>query len=444
MIKFIKKVIDYIGHGLWEQRDFKDRKSLWLTKQVRVIAYTVKGVSAHGSIIRSAALTFYTVMSLVPILALAFGIIKAFGLDEQLSAYLLDTFPRYERLVNAVLEFADGVLLRTRGGVVALTGLAFLVWAAVRVFSNVERAFNNIWEIKKKRGIARKVSAYILVIFVIPILWVAVSGAFTYIGNIMGQFEFLPYKLLRTLGSVVVTWIIFTVIYIAIPNTKVLFRHAATAGAIASVSFMAFQWFYIYIQSGVSSYNVIYGSFASIPLFLLWVQTSWQILLFGGELSFSYQNIDSYIQEREAETIRYDNRRTITVAVMLGIIRSFLAEERGITSERLAKELKLPVRLIRDVMYDLENAGLVAAARSAKSEKVNIYLPAKDINSITFYGVLQAVEEVGTHIGDREDSCELKRVAKILDDMERMVSESGLNVPLTHLIKHESSNSGKR
>ncbi len=444
MIKFIKKVIDFFTTGLWEKRDYKDRRSLWLTRQVRVIAYTIKGVGRHGSIIRSAALTFYTIMSLVPIAALAFGAIKGFGLDEQLDAYLLEVFPRYQGLVKAAIDFADGVLQRTRGGVVAATGLIFLIWAAVRVFANIESAFNAIWEIKKQRSIARKASAYIIVIFVIPVLGVAISGVFSYVRNIIGQFDILPGKLFYALGSIAAIWLVFTLIYKLIPNTKVRLRYAATAGAIATVAFMVFQWIYVYIQNGVSSYNVIYGSFASIPLFLLWVQISWQILLFGAELSFSYQNIDSYVQELDAEALSYENRRTITVTVMLAVIENFLGEGGGVTSERLSKELKLPLRLMRDVLFDLERAGLVAAARSEKSDKVNVHLPAKDVNQITFYGVLQAVEENGTHLTGHADSPELKRVAKILDRMEKLVAESELNMPLIELAGHESGHSGKR
>ncbi len=444
MIKYIKKFVDYITHGVWEKKHFKDRRSFWFTRQLRVIVYTVRGIDRHGSIIRSAALTFYTVMSLVPIAALAFGAIKGFGLDEQLNTYLLETFPRYTRLVEAVIGLADSVLQRTRGGVVAITGLAFLIWAAIRVFANVEKAFNAIWEIKKQRSIARKASAYSIVIFVLPVLGVAISGMFSYVRNIIGEFDILPGKLLYTLGSIVAIWLVFTIIYKAIPNTKVMFRHAATAGAIATVAFMAFQWFYVYTQSEVSSYNVIYGSFASIPLFLLWVQTSWQILLFGGELSFSFQNIDTYIQDHDAESISYENRRTVTVAVMLYIIKSLLHEEGGISSEQLAKELKLPLRLIRDAIYDLESAGLVAAARSPKSDKVNIYLPARNVNTITFYGVMQTVEKVGTHVDGLSDNPELKHVSKILDDIEKRVSESDLNMPLMDLLNHEDSHSGKR
>lgn len=449
MVEFIKRIIDYITHGVWEKKHFKDKKSFWLTRLLRVIVYTVKGVNRHGSIIRSAALTFYTVMSLVPIAALAFGAIKGFGLDEQLNDYLLETFPRYTGLVKAVMEFAGSVLQRTRGGVVAITGLAFLIWAAVSVFSNIESAFNSIWEIKKQRSIARKASAYLIVIFVVPVLGVAISGAFSYVRNIIGEFDILPGRALYILGATVAIWFVFTLIYKVIPNTKVMFRHAATAAAIATVAFMVFQWVYIYIQNGVSSYNVIYGSFAFIPLFLLWVQTSWQILLFGGELSFSFQNIDSYVQEHDAEAISYDNHRTVTVAVMLSIVKSFLHEEGGITSERLSKELKLPLRLIRDVLYDLESAGLVAAARSVKSDKVNIYLPARNVNTITFYGVLQAVEEVGTHVSGLSDNRELMRVTKLIDDMEQMVAESDINMPLADLLNtdnpnDESDNPGKR
>lgn len=445
-MKKLKRLTEYFKSGVWQKQDgdFKNRKSFWLTRQLRVLIYTVRGINRHGSFIRSAALTFYTVMSLVPIMALAFGVIKGFGLDEQLNAYLFDRYPHYSNLIEGMTTFADGVLERTRGGVVAITGLVLLVWAAVRVFVNVEGAFNAIWEVKRQRSIARKASAYVGVIFVIPILWVGLSAIIMYVRNIIVQYTFLTNRFLYTVGSLVVIWGVFTLIYKAIPYTKVKWRYAMQAAGVASFAFIVFQAVYVYIQNGVSAYNIIYGSFAALPLFLLWVQISWQIVLLGAELSFSYQNIDSYLQERDAEDVSYDNRRKIMLASLLTVIKNFAQEKGGLTSEEVAKELKVPIRIVRDVLFDMDNAGLVMAAKSAESDKINIYLPAKDIHTITFYGALRAVEEYGVEIDERSDNLELDKIAEILDDIKDNVARSKENMPLMELLKDESNDTGKR
>ena len=440
MAGFFKRISEYIKHGVWQKDDaeFDNRKSLWLTRQLRLIVYTIRGVGQHATFIRASALTFYTIMSIVPILALAFGVIKGFGLDVDLGGYLIDRFPEYERIA----EFAGSVLDRTKGGIVALTGFVILIWAAVRVFSNVEDAFNNIWEVKKPRSLARKITAYAAVIFMLPIALVVISAIVAYIQNFFGQYKYLSGKVFYYLVPIAIMWLLFFAMYKIIPNTKVKARNAAKAALIASIGFLVFQAIYVYIQSSVNAYNVIYGSFAAIPLLLIWMQTSWIIILIGGELSFSFQNMDSYRQERDALLVSYDNRRKITVAVMLVIVKHFNDDSGLPTSEEIAKYLKLPLRIVRDVISNLEDAGLVVAIRTGQSDKVRRYIPAHDTSDMKFYGILQATEAVGTKITSRTDVPEMHEVNAILDEIKERVSESDTNVLLSTLLKNEKTEDG--
>lgn len=436
MAGIIKRFIDYIKHGVWQKdnEEFNSRKSLWLTRQLRVIVYTIRGVGQHNTFIRASALTFYTIMSMVPILALAFGVIKGFGLDERLSLYLVDRFPQFDQLA----EFAGSVLDRTKGGIVALTGFVILIWAAVRVFSNVEDAFNNIWEIKKSRSIGRKISAYAAMIFIIPVMWVIISAVVAYTQNIISQYRYLQGGVFYYIGSVIFVWLLFTAMYKIIPNTKVRFRNAANAAAIASVGFLVFQVIYVYIQNSVNAYNIIYGSFASIPLLLIWLQTSWIIILMGAEISFSLQNIDSYRQEMDSLKVNYDNRRKITVAVMIVIAKHFVSDSDLPTSEQIAKYLKLPLRIVRDVINDLENAGLIITIRNDESGKVRRFIPAHEVSRMTFYGVLETVESTGNNIIDDDtDVPEMNTVNRILNEIKEKVSQSETNVPLLTLLENE-------
>lgn len=438
---FIRKAVDFIRHGMWQDDDeFGSRKSLWLTRQLRIIVYTIKSMGQHGTFIRAAALTFYTIMSLVPILALAFGVIKGFGLDERFSTYLLERFPALDQIA----DFASSVLDRTKGGIVALTGFVILIWAAVRVFVNVEDAFNNVWEIKKSRSLARKVSAYAAVIFLLPIIWVAISAVIAYIQGVFSQYKYLSGGILYSLAGLAVIWLIFTSMYKIIPNTKVKVKSAAIAGALAAVAFLVFQGIYVAIQNSVNAYNIIYGSFAAVPLFLIWLQTSWIIIMIGAELSFTYQNIDSYRQERDSALVSYDNRRKITVAVMLVIAKHF-ANDWGLpTSEEISKYLKLPIRIVRDVISDLEAANLIVAIRSEESDKVRRFLPAHEVSRMTFYGVLEATESTGTNvINPGSEIPEMEKANSILEEIKDRVSKSDANAPLLTLLEDENSNNWK-
>lgn len=446
MVSFFKKAKQFVGEDVWQKKEdeVSSRKEWWLVRQLRLVLYTAQGVKNHNTVVRSAALTFFTLMSLVPILALAFGVIKGFGMESALESYLYERYSENSEMIASVLSFANTVILRTSGGLVAASGFVVLVWAAVRVFSNIENAFNTIWEVKKPRAITHRASTYAAVIFIIPILSVILTIILSYARNLISNYDAIPYNILYAVGSFALLWLMFAAAYKIIPNTKVKFRYAAMSGLLAAIAFSIFQLIYIYLQRGVSSYNIIYGSFAAVPLFLLWIQVSWQIVLFGAELSFSFQNVENFVQEHDAEQLNYDNRRKVMMAALLVVIRSFMNNEGGIASTDIAHKLKLPVRLIRDVMYTLNEAGIVLAISSNKSQKTKIYVPARDVHSMTFYDTLRTVEKLGTNIEMSHESHDLRRVSQLLDEMTDSIAASAENMPLIDLLHDEHNDNRQR
>lgn len=446
MISFLKKAKQFVGDDLWQKQEneVSSRKEWWLVRQVRLVLYTARGVKNHNTVVRSAALTFFTLMSLVPMLALAFGVIKGFGMESALETYLYERYPDNSEMISSILSFANTVIMRTSGGLVAISGFLVLIWVTVRVFSNIENAFNTIWEVKRPRTITHRASTYTAVIFIIPILTVILVVILSYIRNLINNFSLIPYSILYAIGSFVLLWLMFAAIYKIIPNTKVKFRYAAMSGFLGAIAFSIFQLVYVALQQGVSSYNIIYGSFAAVPLFLLWIQSSWQILLFGAELSFSFQNVENFVQEQNAENLNYDNRRKVMMASLLVIIRSYINNEGGITSTDISHKLKLPLRLIRDVVYTLNEAEIVVAITSEKSQKTKMYIPARDIHTMTFYNTIRAVEQLGTHIEPMHENHDLRRVSQLLDEITEGVSESAENMPLIDMLHDEHNNNRKR
>ena len=157
----------------------------WLVEQYRLLFYTARGLRDHGTIVRSAALTFYTLMSLVPIVAVVFAVIKGFGLTDGLVDDLYGLFPRNPEIVDNLIRFAENALARTRGGVVAAVALTTLFWAVIRVFGSIESAFDNIWEVKSSRSMARKWADYIAVVMIVPVLWVAANALGGYLRDLL-------------------------------------------------------------------------------------------------------------------------------------------------------------------------------------------------------------------------------------------------------------------
>lgn len=431
-----KKIIHYIKHGIWQKSEdeYRTRKQRWAVRQFKILLYAARGFGEHDLIVRSASLTFYTLMSIVPVAALIFGMIKGFGMETNLHEYLVDRFPQYTVIIDNVLHFANNMLARTRGGVVASFGFVVLIWAVMRVFGNIESAFNNIWEVKKSRSIARKFSDYMSVIFVTPILWIIANGIGLFIRNKLSTIGWVPWDLLYGLASLVLLWLMFAFLYLVMPNTKVKIRNALTAGIIAGTAFSIFQVAYVYIQSQLTSYNAIYGSFAAVPLFLIWLQTSWQIVLTGAELSFAYQNIGSYEQERESLHISYDDRRKITLAAMLLIVRHYVQNKGPVTSEMVSNALNMPLRIVRDVIFNLENAGLLLVVKMPHDDKSNYYIPAKDVNRLTLYDVIDAVEHYGPSRITFVDTSEMHAVTAFVDRLRTELKDSPEDVPLVDII----------
>jgi membrane protein len=387
----------------------------------------------HGTMIRSAALTFYTLMSLIPILAVVFAVVKGFGLTNGLSDMLYSVFPNNPEISKYIIDFAENALARTRGGVLATVALVMLFWSVIKVFSSIESAFNNIWEVKATRSITRQYTDYIAVVMIVPILWIVAGAVGEYAGHLLGFDGSWYYTLLSRLVSMVIMWAMFAFLYIFIPNAKVKFKSALMAGIVAGTLFILFQWGYIYIQKWMTSYNAIYGSFAALPLLLIWLQTSWQILLFGGELSFAYQNIARFTEERESLLISYDQRRKIVLAVMLTIVRHLRDKGGALSSEQICAHLNLPTRIINDTLYQLVQAEQLIAVTESDGGRQVAYMPARDIHTLTVYNVLNAVETYGQTNLDLTKSEESAQIERDFEGIQEVVRQSQDNVRLVDL-----------
>ena len=416
----VKEILEFFTDTIF-RKEFRSSWLNWLVRQYKLFFYTARGLQEHRTLVRCAALTFYTLISIVPILAVVFAIVKGFGIIEDLIANLYSIFPKNPEIIDYVVEFANKALDNTKSGVVAAVGIITLFWAVIRVFGSIEDAFNNIWEVTSTRSIARKYSDYIAVVVAAPILWAAANGINTYAQSLFGGIEAAWVVWVSKLMSIVVMWVMFAFLYYIIPNTKVRIGSAIMAGVVAGTAFILFQWGYIYLQVVMTSYNAIYGSFAALPLFLMWVQYSWMILLFGGELAFAYQNIDKFDEERESLHVNYDSRRKVLLATMLVVIRHFVNGKGAISLSEIKQALNLPTRIVNSVLRSLVEAGLLIELPSEGKEFEEEFVPAKEVSTFTIYNILEAVEQSGSVDLDLNSSAELQEVSV---ELERIKSEA--------------------
>ena len=432
----LRQLFTYFTDTIFRQdvSEWRNPVVRWLVQQYRLLFYTARGLVEHGTLVRSAALTFYTLMSLVPILAVVFAVVKGFGLTDGLVENLYGIFPRHPETIDYIVGFAENALARTQGGVVAAVGLVMLFWAVIRVFGSIESAFNNIWEVKVARSIARQWTDYIAVVMIVPVLWILANAAGDYVEQLLGLYDKWYFNTLSHLASMVIIWTMFTLLYLIIPNARVRFQSALMAGIVAGTIFLLFQWGYVYVQRWMTSYNAIYGSFAALPLFLIWMQTSWQILLFGGELSFAYQNISRFAEERESLRISYDQRRKVLLAVMILVARNFRDHGGTLSTDTIRERLGLPTRIVNDVLFQLVQAGQLIAVRSGDGERDVAFTPAHDLASTTVYGILEAVERTGQATLDLGQTPELARMNQEVESLKEEVRHSSNNARLSDLL----------
>ena len=432
----LKKILLFFTDTIFrtDLREWHSPVTRWFVRQYRLWFYTARGLVEHGTMVRSAALTYYTLMSLVPIIAVVFAIVKGFGLSERLIDTLYGLFPQNPEIIDYVVGFAERALARTQGGLVAAVALLMLFWAVIKVFSSIESAFNNIWEVKSGRSIARQYTDYIAVVLIVPILWIVANAVGNYAQELFGADPHWYMRLLWRLAQLVVFWVMFTLLYLIIPNVKVRFGSALMAGIAAGTFFLLFQWGYVYLQRWMTSYNAIYGSFVALPLLLIWLQTSWQIFLFGGELSFAYQNVVRFGEERESLHISYDQRRKIILATLVLVVRHFRDEGGAYPVDAIRERIGLPTRIVNDVLFQLVQAGQLIAVRSGDDDREVGYTPAHDIAQLTVYGVLEAVEQCGQMHFDFAAIPDLARVDGELDRLKEVARRSPENLRLLDLL----------
>ena len=235
-----------------------------------------------------------------------------------------------------------------------------------------------------------------------------------------------------------IVWLMFTFIYIIIPNTKVQFSAALMAGVIAGTIFLGFQWGYLYLQKWMTSYNAIYGSFAALPLFLLWMQTSWEILLLGGELSFAYQNEKRFEEERQSLNSSHDCRRKLMVGIMT-IVVEWMRQGRGpIPIGELRERMEIPTRILSNLLFSLTQAGMLGEVHISNKEYDVAYVPTRDISQLRLYDVIEAVEREGLDFEqvEMERSPQIMSCAASVDSLKKLAHQSMENKLIIELIEN--------
>ena len=403
-------IINFIKEDIWllhEQRLPLFKAAI--IKSLKIVILSVQGFTRDLCPLRASALTLYSLLSIVPVIAMLFGIAKGFGFEKMLEQQLIEQVPSQETTVLQLISFARNLLDSTKGGVVAGIGIVVLFWTIIKVIGNIEESFNYIWKIEKGRSISRKFSDYLSLMLFAPVVLITSSSItvflktkITWLITVIQLPDFGTWLVIRALGlsSLVLMIGLFAFTFIFMPNHKINYRAGIIAGVVTGIMYQLLQWAYLSLQIGVSSYNAIYGSFAALPLFVVWLQTGWMIVLFGCEVAFFLQNYETYRNNNRFSDLSFSLKKVIALQIMHLIIKNFMQLNNPFTAAEIATKLVIPIAIIRPLLSNLMASHLIVEFKN-QDEDDEVYQPAVDINMLTIAYVINALEQCGqNHLPD--------------------------------------------
>ncbi len=408
------------------------------SKFYRILKAAAYGFIQDDCYTKASTLTFYTLQSIVPFLAAILAIAKGFGFDEYLEKLITTTFYDQREVLNYAIEVAYSMLKYIQSGEVVGVGVVFLIWTNLNLVGYIELALNEIWKVKKPRTMFQKLRDFSAMLLFFPIIFVVSSSltlffkAFLLGLNSYPFYEpihFVMYNFFRLL-PIFLAYGLFTLFYLVIPNTKIRFWPRLIAALLAGSLFLLWQTIFINFQIQIFSYNVVYGAFALIPLFFVWLQFSWLIALAGAEVAAHIEN-DFHFEDQtgQIETERI-GKRQIALLVLGDCLRAFYNGNSPPSDREIAQREKIPLEQVQKMLHLLEQDGILL---SLNTDKGIVYHPLYDPSRYRLKKVCD--------IADRGDDPELevaatdslKKINKLLKHMDLEVENSESNIKLNHL-----------
>ncbi|OJV37745.1 MAG: hypothetical protein BGO33_07245 [Bacteroidia bacterium 43-41] len=489
----IKEWVHFLSYDIWRlnPENFSNKKNV-SHNILKVIMLTVRGVQEQNLGASSRSLTYRTILSLVPMLAVLFAIARGFGFEKILESQIFSFFNNSEKEMVAALpeskiitdtiidvsksinpnqeisilstvqtpdsppdedlsitgtsftmetliKFVNNSLRHAQGGVFAGVGIFLLLYTVVLLFTDIENSFNRIWGVKKGRSLQRRAVDYFALILLLPVFAVLNYSLTALIQASTGPFDKFRYILDPVVTQVLnilpflVMIITLTLLYRFMPNMRVKWTSALIGGIVGGIAIQLFQMIYLTGQLWIAKYNAIYGAFAAIPLLLLWVQMSWFIVLIGAELSFSIQNVRKFSFDKETKNISRRFRDFFTIMIASVIVKRFADGEPPFTADQISMKCKIPIKLTNDIIDELHKLQIILPTPTPKDDRIMAYQPALDINLLTVNDLIEQIDKEGSEDFLIDVEGDFARHWNALMDTRMSVYESSSNVMLKDL-----------
>ncbi|WP_406672288.1 YihY/virulence factor BrkB family protein [Natronospira sp.] len=408
---------------LWtvQIQDLPSRKMAWMVRIARVIHAGMRDASIGQINLRAMSLVYTSLLSIVPLLAFSFSVLKGFGVHNQLEPVLQRTLeplgPRADEVTQTIMDFVDNIQV----GILGSVGLLLLVYVVYSLLQKIEAALNESWNIRRQRGMAEKFSNYLSVVLVGPVLvFSAVGVTATFSSHTLVQriSEVEPFGTLMVWFSTLMPYLLvvaaFTFIYVFVPNTRVKLKAALTGAVIAGLAWQTTGWAFAQVIATSARYTAIYSGFAGLLFFIIWLYLSWLILLFGGKIAFYIQNPQFVTRLPPATGATHREKEELGLAVMYLIARSYLRGERPWTFETLCRELHVRGDVLESVVDRLEMAGLIISTEGYQPG----FLPGQDLARMRLQKILDASRGYQQSDDPEAQMRSLKPVGGLMNSLE--------------------------
>jgi membrane protein len=414
----------------------------FFVKWFRVVYFSINSFYKDDCYLKSSLLTFYSLLSLVPFLALVIAIAKGFGFASFLQEEILKTFKEQKDVLTIAIQFAYSLILHLESGFIAGLGVFFLFFSAFGLLETIEISINHIWKIKRKRSFLRKAIDYIGILIIVPIIFTS-SSSLTIFINTQLSTKYQNYQIIKDvypyllslikLVPFVLSWVLFAFIYIITPNTRVRVLPRLFGGFLAGTLFQLWQIAYIIFQVSISSYNAVYGSFAALPLFLIWLQITFVIFLYGAEVAAHIEN-DIFWYGGWKETDRL-TKVTLKQVALLALIQFTSAFEKGkppLSMFQMGRNLGISINDAREVVNYLEDMEIITEINPRRNSNEKFQL---NINP-----ELLTVKKISDLFDKKRDppffvkeSNSVKLISECFGKFEESINSSSTDVNLKHI-----------
>lgn len=404
MKKKVSQISDFIRYDMWrrtstEYDGFFQRLGYNI---IRTIVLVIRGFMSKNLNDTAKSLTYSLIFAIVPILAMIVAVAKGFGVADVIENQLNASFLGETNLVPTIMAMVDRYLETAQDGVFIGIGILILLWAVYSFFQSVETSFNRIWNVHKSRSILRQATTYIAIVVLIPVLIVCSAGINIFVHATIESTVHIEalHNFFHTSGvqflQFVLVWLLFTVMYIAVPNTKVKFLSALIPGVLMGTLFQLLQMLSVYLIALLSRTSIVYGAFATIPILMTWLQYTSLLILIGAQMAYAIQNNEEFEYEQDLNRMSRRYKDFVMLYLLSSIVKRFEADEEPYTAHELAVRDNLPIRLVNRLLGRMVDTGLLREVFAEEEEEEKRYQPALDTHKISVGMVMDRIDAQGT------------------------------------------------